>query len=213
MNVKFEKERIYSLDVLRIMATVCILFHHFQQNSNLKFDTGINYFFGWFGFGYMVELFFVLSGFFTCKGFSNVKKMSFAQWIRKRYLRLIPLVALSVIVYELLVLVYVSVLQDTYFGSTINLWGALITALGVQDGWVFINPVINNPVWYISVLLLCYIIFYFITYVSEKCNVTPVYGFVIMILIGCAVGNYNINLPFLNLGASRGYYSFFSGGY
>ena len=189
MNVKFEKERIYSLDVLRIMATVCILFHHFQQNSNLKFDTGINYFFGWFGFGYMVELFFVLSGFFTCKGFSNVKKMSFAQWIRKRYLRLIPLVALSVIVYELLVLVYVSVLQDTYFGSTINLWGALITALGYK------------------------IIFYFITYVSEKCNVTPVYGFVIMILIGCAVGNYNINLPFLNLGASRGYYSFFSGGY
>ncbi len=203
--------RVYSLDLLRVIATIFIIFHHYQQNSNLQFDKGINFCFGSFYFGNMVELFFVLSGFLTFKGMLREEQIVFGSWIGKKYLRLIPLVALSVFVYEVLVVLYVKILGDYYFGTGINLWGAIITAVGIQDGWVFINPIINNPVWYVSVLLLCYIMYWIVIKLSLRFQVSPIYGFFIMILIGCAISSYNINLPFLNLGSSRGYYAFFTG--
>ena len=60
-----KRERIYSLDVLKILGTVIVVFHHYQQYMEVKFPNGVNYFFGQFFFGYVVELFFLLSGFFA----------------------------------------------------------------------------------------------------------------------------------------------------
>ena len=60
-----KRERIYSLDVLKILGTVIVVFHHYKQYMEVKFPNGVNYFLGQFFFGYVVELFFLLSGFFA----------------------------------------------------------------------------------------------------------------------------------------------------
>lgn len=57
-------QRNYSLDVLRIIATVLIVFHHYQQATGAFFEGCLNFFNGRFYFGYIVEFFFLLSGFF-----------------------------------------------------------------------------------------------------------------------------------------------------
>lgn len=36
-------KRLYSLDVLRIVATICIVFHHYQQITGAFFEGGLNF--------------------------------------------------------------------------------------------------------------------------------------------------------------------------
>lgn len=58
--------REYSLDFLKVVATIIIVFHHYQQGFGVAFSK-FNFAGGKFYFGYIVELFFVLSGYFTYK--------------------------------------------------------------------------------------------------------------------------------------------------
>lgn len=50
-------QRIYSLDLLKTLGTVIIVFHHYQQYMEVTFASGINFFAGAFPFQYTVELF------------------------------------------------------------------------------------------------------------------------------------------------------------
>lgn len=70
---------------------------------------------------------------------------------------------------------------------------------------------VNNPTWYISVLLLCYIVFYLLTYLGKRWQIPHTYLFVFMVLLGCGAQTYGLNLPFLNGSSCRGYYAFFFG--
>lgn len=49
------------LDFIKIVATSLIVCHHFQQVLEVKFEY-INFFYGSFYFGYLVEMFFIISG-------------------------------------------------------------------------------------------------------------------------------------------------------
>lgn len=200
-----------SLDFLRIIATILIVFHHFQQVTGARFG-GIDFYGGNFNYGLIVEFFFVLSGFFMFRYITRIKQgLSFKKFILKRVTRLLPLVLISSIVYCIFLYFYSLIYQDSWHGVSISVWGIILNALGVQSGWVFENPGINNPTWYISVLILCYIIFYFVTYVCKRLKVTPFYAYVFIILIGCGIVSYGIDLPFLNQSSARGYYAFFFG--
>ncbi len=206
------KQRFYSLDVLKIVATIFIVFCHFQQVSNVYYPNHLNFYGGKFNFGYMVELFFVLSGFFM---FGYIKKiengLSFKKFYLKRMQRLLPLVFIGAITYECVLYLYELLYQQTWFDIQPNLWGIIIDALGLQDGWIFNNPCVNNPTWYISVLFLCYTIFFIITYLSQKVSISYKYFYLGMIFLGCGIQDYKINLPLLNGSSCRGFYAFFTG--
>ncbi len=64
-------KRVYSLDALKIIAATLIVFHHYQQFTETEFKY-INFYSGSFYFGRLVELFFLLSGFFT---YQYIKKI------------------------------------------------------------------------------------------------------------------------------------------
>lgn len=66
---------------------------------------------------------------------------------------------LGAISYEVFLAIYQNMYQSSWFDIQTTLWGTIIASLGIQDGWALPNPCVNNPTWYISVLLLCYIIF------------------------------------------------------
>lgn len=70
---KMSNNRNYSLDVIRIVATILIVFHHYQQIFAVTYPSGVNYYGGQFYFGYMVELFFVLSGFFMAPYIAKIQ--------------------------------------------------------------------------------------------------------------------------------------------
>lgn len=113
------------------------------------------------------------------------------------------------IVYEILIYLYPKVFGTLFINQKLDFFGVFISILNIQEGWGFINPMINNPMWYISVLFLCYSIFYYITYKYYKLNI--VYTYIIVILLGVGIRSYNIKLPFLNGQTAREFYAFFTG--
>lgn len=52
-----------ALDFLKILATIFIVFHHYQQIVNVTYPEGVDFCSGSFFWGHMVELFFLISGF------------------------------------------------------------------------------------------------------------------------------------------------------
>jgi len=203
------------LDFIKIAATMIIIFHHYQQVTESVFDTGINYSFGWFYFGRMVELFFLISGYVMYRYIPTILegRITLKQWYWKRSARLLPLVAVSVVVYEVLLYIHGFLCDGgvCYTEKTIDIFGSIITMLGIQDGGVFQNPMINNPVWYISVLLIVYVVFYIATVLARRWSCAPNNLYIFIVLLGCGIETYQINLPFLNADTSRGYSCFFFG--
>ena len=207
-------KRRYSLDILRIIATILIIFHHYQQVTGAYFEGHINFSNGRFYFGYIVEFFFLLSGYFMYRYVEKVNKgLPFKEFFIPRVLRLLPLVFVSSVVEQTFLGIYKATCAGgTGFDSvSISVWGVVLNALGLQSGWAFNSYMINNPTWYISVLLLCYIVFYLLTYLSKRWQIPHTYLFAFMVLLGCGVQTYGLNLPFLNGSSCRGYYAFFFG--
>ena len=200
-------KRIYSLDLLRVFAIIMIILHHYQQLTGAWFGGKYSF----LRFGVAVEFFFVVSGFLTYKYVEN-KEILFPEFIVNKAMRLLPMVTITSISYEALLYVFNRVCQTQWpLGNNLTVWGTVLNALGIQAGWGFEDLGVNNPSWYVSVLLLCYVIFYFLVYLSRKKEISVTYLFVGMIFLGVGIANYGIDLPFLNLATARGYYSFFFG--
>ena len=61
---EIKRQNLDVFDLIKGIATVLIVFHHYQQVMDCRFS-GVNFFGGWFYFGVIVELFFVISGVFA----------------------------------------------------------------------------------------------------------------------------------------------------
>lgn len=200
-----------SLDCIKVIATGLIICYHFQQVLGVSFDK-VNFYNGQFSFGYLVELFFIISGICAFPWIEKIETVwNFKSFYSKRMLRLLPLTAISVVVASLESVVYYYVKKTWWFDQPFSMSGALFACLGIQTGWASNNPMINNPIWYISVLLLCYAIMYFVTWLAKRIEVSPYYFYMGLILVGIGIRSYEINLPFLNTYSARGYMSFFAG--
>ena len=203
-------KRDYSLDVLKIFATIFIVLHHYQQ---LVYPSGSGFFYGGhFYWGRMVELFFEISGFLMLRYQKKIQDgLSFKTFYVRRALRLLPLTAIAAVVYEILIVFFKWRTGTLFMGTALYLGGMLLDAFGIQAGWSVPNPMVNNPTWYISVLMLCYLVFYGLNKLSVQKKRNVCYLYLIPIALGAGVISYNISLPFLNLDAARGYCGFFTG--
>ena len=97
--------------------------------------------------------------------------LNFETFFINRVKRLLPLVAIAAILYECLIYFYFRIFGEKFLDQGLNFFGTIISILGIQAGWSFENPMINNPMWYVSVLLLCYILFYILTKISILKNI------------------------------------------
>lgn len=212
MNSGIKTYRNYGIDLLKIISTVLILFHHYQQVTGAYFSS-INFFQGKFYFGYIVELFFVISGYVVYPYIRMIYKdeidLKLFYW--KKFKRFFPMVAFGAIVYEILLYIYVYILHNNWFDIYPTLWGTILDIFLIQSGWSFTNPCVNNPTWYISVLMLCYVIFYLLTKYAKEKKINEIYLYLFIMFIGISINTYRIELPFFNSNTCRGYYAFFWG--
>ncbi len=209
-----KRNRVYSLDVLRIVATTFILLHHFQQLTGAFYEGMVNFYAGRFVFARMNEFFFILSGYLAQapEWGKEGEQQSFRRYITPKLIRLLPLLAISALVYEVLYYLYICFGRDTWMmEGWIDIPGMIITSLGLAVGGPFVNPGINNPTWYISVLLLCHGMFYFISWLAYRFRVDRNYLYVAVILFAIGARNYEISLPFLTDETELGYYCFLWG--
>ena len=95
--------------------------------------------------------------------------------------------------------------------NDISVWSVFISSLGLQAGSVFSRTNINNPLWYLGVLMVCYIVFYITCTLSDRLSIKTYYLFVLMVCVGLGIQEYCIIFPFFNEDTARGYIAFFSG--
>lgn len=205
-------KRIYTLDFLKILATIAIIFHHYQIYTNTYFATGINFVGGRFNCACLVELFFVLSGYFMFPYIEKIKAgMDFQHFFVPKYLRFLLPTTVTVIAFAAFDVQYERLFGTQFFDRTVHLWGIVVSALGFSSGWGLENPKMNGTIWYISVLFICYVIFYLIVLLSKKMHVIPYWMFAFMIFLSFSVKTNGVNLLFLNSSTARGFSSFFWG--
>jgi len=207
------RDRIHSLDVLRGLAALSVVFWHWQH---FFFKGGVPgdlvresqplypYFALLYRHGSMaVELFFSLSGFVFCWLFSRAiaqRKLSVGQFAIDRFSRLYPLHLATFFVVLAAQALYRSS-HDSYFvyqendafHTMLNL--LLVPAWGFERGWSF-----NAPIWSVSVEVLLYAMF-FMTFRLGRLQVALA---PLLILLGIYLTPYNFKVAF-------GLHAFFSG--
>lgn len=137
--------------------------------------------------------------------------LTFKDFFIRRIIRLMPLIIIATISYEILLYIYPKVFGDYFYNLKPDFWGLIISMLGIQAGWTFENPMINNPMWYISVLLLCYILFYITTKASVSKKYNYIYFYIVLVFLGLSIQKNGTDLAFFNSYTARGYYAFFFG--
>lgn len=202
-------------DIIKIICTVCILFHHYQQLTGTFFYRGLNFYGGRFYFGYLVELFFIMSGWVMVSYIEKIKdKMSFPAFFSKRAIRLLPSMIVSTIFYDIFLYIFTNSCHGTIrYPQKIDIFGSIITSLGMGSWCITKDYEINTINWYVSVLLLCYIIFYILVFVSKKTKIPAPILLSIPIIAG-VIRTYGMEysfLPFFSPRIARGYIHFFGG--
>ena len=202
-------------DILRVVLTACVLFHHYQQLTGTFFYRGINFYGGRFYFGYIVEVFFLMSGFFMVPYVAKIRdKMSFPVFFGKRLIRLLPSMIAATIFYDIALFFYVRLCNGTLrYPTDINVFGSIVTALGLGS-WSITKDFEINPIcWYVSVLLLCYILMYIFVFLSKITKIPAGIMLSIPMIAGVVITHvteFSV-IPFLSTRIARGYIHFFGG--
>ena len=200
-------------DILRVVLTACVLFHHYQQLTGTFFYRGINFYGGKFYFGYIVEVFFLMSGFFMVPYVAKIRdKMSFPVFFGKRLIRLLPSMIAATIFYDIALFFYVRLCNGTLrYPTDINVFGSIVTALGLGS-WSITKDFEINPIcWYVSVLLLCYILMYIFVFLSKITKIPAGIMLAIPMIAGVVITHvteFSV-IPFLSTRIARGYIHFF----
>lgn len=164
---------------------------------------------------FLTDLFFIISGFlFTLAYKPKIEnnEITFKNFIQKRITKLFPLMIISEILMVILELVYYF-LNKQWWLSELNIWNIFISILGIPTGWFNMSYIVNMPVWYIGVLLQCYIIAFFIIKIQKKYDLSSfIYLLPIIIYLSLDYsGGTGLNFFILNGATSRGIQGFFVG--
>ncbi len=219
-----EKERTFTaLTGMRGIACLFIVCYHYfclyMDDPGLGIQALPFYPHSEFFFAYSknaVELFFMLSGFLTAFHYrEKIASLSPGEYLKKHYGKLfIP----SVIV-NLWALLNARLILRTVPGS--NAWippvtplRTVLSVLMVNTGWVTsygqTGLPLNSSMWFVDVLLLCYLLYYPVCRLSKN-RYLYLSACAVMVLIGWVCLEHAPRLPFLWGINGRGYAPFFLG--
>lgn len=202
-----------SLDLLKFVCALLIVVHHYQMVFNLWFEGRLNFNNGYFYFGFLVELFFMVSGFLMENSIQGHPYSDFGTMFKNKYLRFFPMCFISISVYTFFQWVG-ALLTGEFFnnGQVISFWNYLMSALLVSKGWgINIYRPANSSIWYIDVLLICYIWHFILNKLSAKLNISVIYFYFAMVILGLNLHNKEIPYGFLDNDCAVGYITTFLG--
>lgn len=134
------KEKNYSIEFYRVVATLIICFHHFQSKVGIAIIS--------YGF-LMVEFFFILSGIFIAQKFESENCHSGSKYFIGRVKRIYP---------EYILAAVIGIVSYSVIGK-FDISKAISEVLMLQNTGLFMGGY-NYPCWYISVLVVMSFILY-----------------------------------------------------
>lgn len=217
------KERIKSFDAFRGLVILLVVSygHYWQFTPAGYYADGTSVFFTeltnkvtQFSFSYtysMMEFLFLLSGFQMYKYFAIIRdnQLGFFGFMKKRIKRLYPLYFLSTVVMIIGLMVYPAVTGELWYDRRAEGYLIIKNLLMIQT-WNTDQSTINGPLWFVSVLVFCLILFYVISRIASRVKD----GFWLMgipVVIGIMFSTSGLPWPLLNPSMCRGYLAFFLG--
>ena len=161
----------------------------------------------------LMELLFLVGGFQLYLSYHDrikVNSITFFEYFKKRFVRLYPPMVISVIVMSVGVLLYKAVVGTEWRGVFFLTKAFVMSILGIQ-AWTSDIHVLNGPLWYLSVYILCVIIYYPLERVSAKYKMGILTMFIPVIMALCHFFNPTAVFMFLHMDVCRGLYGFFLG--
>ena len=187
-----------NIDMIKFFASICIVFHHYQQLFNYSFSVkAMNFYGGFIQYGYFVELFFIISGFLA----------AYTLKIEQKF----------VLVSFIIIKIYQVKLGGGIWNINHSIPSIITSFLLVNQGWIIeYTPAINNPIWYICVLIWLYLIYYAIEKLiskirSDRSRYYKIILYILFTLLGVLGWHFRFDAPFVHLSDCRGYASFFIG--
>lgn len=204
------KARNYTIDFLKIIATTFIVFHHFQQVTNTQFER-FNFDGGNLYFGYLVEFFFIVSGYLMAHNKERKKRTNSEDFLL-RIERLFPMILIINTVCLLAAGIYKVCLGEWWLGVPHGIWSIFLSFTLLFQGGPFGDQMgLNNPTWYVCVLLECYILYYLIYKLFPERNLSRFISYCFITLLAAGMYTYHVNFPFFTQQSTRGYTAFFVG--
>lgn len=166
--------------------------------------------------GIFVELFYLLSGLLAFYVYSEkiAEGMSFTQFMKKRILRIFPLMWITLGTTVILDLIYGSMHEHSFFigGVHDNILTLFLSLFGAQ-AMFSVGQSWNYPAWTLSQFFICWAIYYWIVRLGKNRKSYNIWGCLIFIMLGISLQtSWNIEVIFLNSTISGGYIAFFAGG-
>lgn len=208
------KQQIKSIDGIRGIASIFIvIFHYFcvfcEANTSLvPIPEYTQYFFLYSQYG--VEVFFMLSGFLISYNYkTTLKNGTLKEFFHKRFDKLVwPVVAVNL--WAFLNICLKAKYLEQCKTIPLNLWRFFQSIIMMCTGWADNNGPIASTMWFVNVLLLCYIIYYGLNVRISK-HIDWLIACSIMVTIGYICTTKEWDIPFLYNNSGRGYTSFFLG--
>ena len=177
------------IDICKFFMSILIVLGHYsyiigQEFENVQIE--LNGIMGWCNvlLAPLVGVFFVISGWLIANNYSTKIEMGqvdFVDFMRERIKRIVPFAWFASTLFVVADLLYRLVYGHWWAGRSISISDAIMH-FSETYVWIGGSRDINGPVWYISVLLFCYILFFVISrFVPEKYKIC-LYCF--MILLG-----------------------------
>ena len=211
---------------LKIVCAIIIVIYHYRHlalysdvwhtREWLPLDA-------WFGliytYGYtVVELFFILSGFglfcqFFLRSEESRRKVGCAGFLKPKLARLYPVFAMTALMCIILQSVAIAESGKAVLGlANENLLAYIQTFLMVKGGLLSSAAPYNVPTWFLTPLMLCYILFWIVFYgakgLSDRTRVAIA---AVLVVIGAIIVYNKMDYSVLNLRIGRGLASFFGG--
>ena len=208
------------LDLLRFLAALAVafFFHYIivfgesPLSGNIVGDALNKY------GGYVVELFYIISGFVMYTAYSErirEGKTNFTKYLTDRVVRLYPAMIVSVLATIIPMWAGYALWDEAVSNdSAVTLFAIFLNLLGLNGGTVLEHTfmtTVNGPSWYITVLLICYLLFYGIIKLCRGSKGAENVVFMVMIVLGIFFYINPMNIPMMFVCCTRGYIFFFIG--
>lgn len=205
MDHNLDDEKIAVIDAIKGTSTVGIVTYHYSHFGNITYPfesiLGLVYEYGY----YLVDLFFIISGFLFYMNFANKikdRQMDIRDFLLYRYMKLFPLFLLSTAITALGQWILYYHTGETFMHGA-DLYSLFLNIIGLQHVGLTYELTFNGPAWYISVLMFCYAIYFYISKYNCPVGVT---WLVCLTLFRC-----NLSVPMLNQSIFRGLLGFTMG--
>ncbi|RKJ46795.1 acyltransferase [bacterium 1XD8-76] len=200
------QNRFIGIDGLRALFCTGLVFYHINEVFHSAFYAllwPVYQYGGYFG----NYIFFMVSGFLVAFFYKERvidQTITFSQYISKRICKWLPMYLLT----NVMMMLYLC-FKDR--AQLFDIKKFLTTALILPSGWFSQDTPYNQPLWFVSVLMICYILYYVIGKLSHRFSAVYMPLCIFLVFWGMILEVKAWNIPFHYRICGEGYMNFFLG--